>query len=132
MHIVCPHCTTSYAINPATLGDAGRSVRCARCKEVWLARPEDAVEVPAQIPAMAEAQNEDAAAEWEAMARDDAGEEQDTPVVDSPSISGDWPDEDASKADWSSMEGDDAPGGGRGRFSRLSGLNSTRAGPCCT
>ena len=20
MHIVCPHCTTSYAINPATLG----------------------------------------------------------------------------------------------------------------
>ncbi|MGL1166894.1 MJ0042-type zinc finger domain-containing protein, partial [Vibrio parahaemolyticus] len=37
MHIVCPHCTTSYAINPATLGEAGRTVRCSRCREVWLA-----------------------------------------------------------------------------------------------
>ena len=39
MHIICPHCTTSYAINPATLGAAGRTVRCSRCKETWLARP---------------------------------------------------------------------------------------------
>src|SRR5258708_6934447 len=38
MHIVCPHCTTSYAIDPANLGTAGRTVRCSRCKEVWLAR----------------------------------------------------------------------------------------------
>src|SRR2546427_476078 len=38
MHIVCPHCTTSYAIDLATLGAAGRTVRCSRCKEVWLAR----------------------------------------------------------------------------------------------
>ena len=45
MHIVCPHCTTSYAINLATLGAAGRTVRCSRCKEVWLARPEDAIEI---------------------------------------------------------------------------------------
>ena len=43
MHIVCPHCTTSYAIDPATLGAGGRTVRCSRCKEVWLARPEDAI-----------------------------------------------------------------------------------------
>ena len=55
MHIVCPHCTTSYAINLATLGAAGRTVRCSRCKEVWLARPEDAIEVAAAEPAMAEA-----------------------------------------------------------------------------
>ena len=45
MHIICPHCTTSYAIDLATLGVAGRTVRCSRCKEVWLARPEDAAEV---------------------------------------------------------------------------------------
>ena len=45
MHIICPHCTTSYAINPATLGAAGRTVRCSRCKETWLARPEDAIEM---------------------------------------------------------------------------------------
>ena len=50
MHIVCPHCTTSYAINPATLGTAGRNVRCSRCKETWLARPEDAVEMAPPCP----------------------------------------------------------------------------------
>ncbi len=123
MHIVCPHCTTSYAINLATLGEAGRTVRCYRCKEVWLARPEDAVKIPAQIPARAEAQNQDAAAEWEAMAREDAGDGQETPVVDSPSISGDWPEgEDAAKADWTSMARDDAPDGAKTRLGRLSGL----------
>jgi predicted Zn finger-like uncharacterized protein len=96
MHIVCPHCTTSYAINPATLGAAGRTVRCSRCKETWLARPEDAIEmavaVPGAMPALAQSSQpaaNDAAAEWEAMAREEEG--QDTPVVDSPSISAGWP-----------------------------------------
>jgi len=93
MHIVCPHCTTSYAINPAALGEAGRNVRCSRCKETWLARPEDAIETAAAVPAMAEAAasaGNDAAAEWEAaMSREDEG--QHAPVVDSPSISADWP-----------------------------------------
>ena len=55
MHIVCPHCTTSFAIKLATLGAAGRNVRCSRCKEIWLARPEDAVEIAPAVPAMAEA-----------------------------------------------------------------------------
>src|SRR5260370_31822146 len=53
MHIVCPHCTTSYAIDLATLGASGRTVRCSRCKEVWLARPEDATKAAASVPAMA-------------------------------------------------------------------------------
>jgi predicted Zn finger-like uncharacterized protein len=91
MHIVCPHCTTSYAINLATLGDTGRTVRCSRCKEVWLARPEDAIQ--ALQPAMAAAGQSvgsDAASEWDAMAR-----EEDTPVVDSPSISAGSPGEGA-------------------------------------
>jgi predicted Zn finger-like uncharacterized protein len=105
MHIVCPHCTTSYAINLATLGAAGRTVRCARCKEVWLARPEDAVEIAAAVPAMAEASQPateaDAAAEWEALARQDEGEA--TPVVDSPSISADWPAEGEGSTDWPSV-----------------------------
>jgi predicted Zn finger-like uncharacterized protein len=93
MHIICPHCTTSYAIDLATLGAAGRTVRCSRCKEVWLARPEDAAEIKAQVPAMAEAHahSADAAADWEALARDGGSEDQETPVVDSPSISADWP-----------------------------------------
>jgi predicted Zn finger-like uncharacterized protein len=96
MHIICPHCTTSYAINPATLGAGGRTVRCSRCKETWQARPQDAVEmaaaVPDAMPASARSSQpaaSDAAAEWEAMAQEEAG--QDTPVVDSPSISAGWP-----------------------------------------
>src|SRR5258708_39955032 len=93
MHIICPHCTTSYAIDLATLGAAGRTVRCSRCKEVWLARPEDATEFEAAAPAMAAASAQagatGAAAGWDALAHE--ADSQETPVVDSPSISGDWP-----------------------------------------
>lgn len=88
VHIVCPHCTTSYAINPATLGAGGRNVRCSRCKEVWLARAEDALQ-----PAIAEAGplqgDAELAAQWDATA--EAGDQM--PRLDSPSIAGDWPDE---------------------------------------
>jgi len=107
MHIVCPHCTTSYAINLAALGEAGRTVRCARCKETWLARPEEAIE-PAAQPVMAEAgvsaQQRDVAAEWEQA----AAEEDHAPVVESPSIAGDWQDEGSSggKEDWIALVGD--------------------------
>jgi predicted Zn finger-like uncharacterized protein len=90
MHIVCPHCRTSYAIDLASLG-AGRTVRCSRCKEVWLAQPEDAVEAAAPA-AMAEAgQPTDPANgddDWNSHA---GGVGRQTPVVDSPSIAGDWP-----------------------------------------
>ncbi len=37
MLIVCPSCATSYTIDPAALGPAGRTVRCARCKVTWFA-----------------------------------------------------------------------------------------------
>ena len=37
MLIVCPNCATSYMIEPASLGPAGRTVRCARCKTTWFA-----------------------------------------------------------------------------------------------
>jgi predicted Zn finger-like uncharacterized protein len=118
MRIVCPHCTTSYAIDLATLGGAGRTVRCSRCKETWLARPQDAIEAVALAPAMAEAggqaqSDDDTAAEWDALAREDDSEGQETPVVDSPSISGDWPsqaDGETSReaADWLAMAGHEA------------------------
>ena len=115
MHIICPHCTTSYAINPATLGAAGRTVRCSRCKETWLARPEDAIEMAEAMPAaMPDATQQassanDAADDWEALAREEEG--QDTPVVDSPSISAGWPAEGAQaggKNDWTSAARQDA------------------------
>jgi predicted Zn finger-like uncharacterized protein len=113
MHIVCPHCTTSYAIDLATLGSAGRTVRCSRCKGVWLARPEDAVDMTAPVPAMAAAgqfAGHENAAEWEALAREDAPDQQ-TPHVDSPSISADWPAQGAAPAadaDWTSAARHDA------------------------
>ena len=37
MLIVCPNCATSYTIDPAALGPAGRVLHCARCKVTWLA-----------------------------------------------------------------------------------------------
>ncbi len=138
MHIVCPHCSTSYAINIASLGEAGRTVRCSRCKEVWLARPEDAVEQVAAAPVMAEAPRSsaeaDAAAEWEAMAREEAS--QDTPEVDSPPIAGDWPAEGASEQtedDWTSLAREDALDAEISRqqrpswFGRLFRRNASRA-----
>jgi predicted Zn finger-like uncharacterized protein len=127
MHIICPHCTTSYAIDLATLGAAGRTVRCSRCKEVWQAQPEDAVEIAA--PAMAAGDEpdaeQDAAAEWEAMAREDDSEG-DTPVVDSPSISGDWvdPAAGATAADWATAAQDDEQDTEAAAPQRLSRLQS--------
>ncbi|WP_407167122.1 MJ0042-type zinc finger domain-containing protein [Bradyrhizobium sp. ORS 111] len=107
MHIVCPYCTTSYAIKLATLGEAGRTVRCSRCKEVWLARPEDAVGAAVSTMAAADPYAGSAAAEWEAMAREEDAEA--TPVVESPSISADWPAEgDSAVGDWPAVAKEDA------------------------
>jgi predicted Zn finger-like uncharacterized protein len=92
MPIVCPHCTTSYAIDPAKLGDTGRTVRCSRCKEVWLARPEDVIQTDARVAAMTA---EDKKPATDDLA-DDAGwgladDEQDTPVIESPPIAAEIP-----------------------------------------
>ncbi|NEW86924.1 MULTISPECIES: MJ0042-type zinc finger domain-containing protein [Rhodopseudomonas] len=90
MHIVCPHCTTSYAIDPAKLGDSGRTVRCSRCKEVWLARPED-VQSDVRVAAMT-VEEQPAGSD---LANDPGWgvteDEQDTPVVESPPITADLP-----------------------------------------
>lgn len=104
MHIVCPHCTTSYAIKLASLGANGRTVRCSRCKETWMAHPDDAIG-EAAVPAMAAASQaddqSDLAEQWNSYAKDDGAAE--TPVVESPSIASDWPTEDAAETEdeWS-------------------------------
>jgi predicted Zn finger-like uncharacterized protein len=130
MQIICPHCSTSYGVNAASLGEAGRNVRCSRCKEVWLARPEDAVEF-ANPPAMAavngESAEQDAAAEWEALAREEADQDSEAPHVESPSIANNWQDsaEGRSAADWPSMAESDLDGDSHalsGRFAWLDGL----------
>ncbi len=94
MPIVCPHCATSYAVDSAKLGPDGRSVRCARCKEVWLARPDDAVVETARalVPAMASGTQsfsiDDDAAWGIDPAQDDVAN---PPHIDSPSIAGEMP-----------------------------------------
>jgi predicted Zn finger-like uncharacterized protein len=136
MHIVCPNCTTSYAVNPATFGDAGRTVRCARCKEVWLARPEELAR--AVVPAMAAAappapEDEDMSA-W-GVTDDDAGdaESQQIPRVESPSITAELPaDAPQDDADWAAAARDDhdlaaAPGkGSRLKAAMSSGMARLR------
>lgn len=37
MLIFCPHCDTSYDVEASSIGENGRSVRCARCRTVWFA-----------------------------------------------------------------------------------------------
>jgi predicted Zn finger-like uncharacterized protein len=37
MQITCPNCETSYQVDPSSVGETGRSVRCARCRTVWFA-----------------------------------------------------------------------------------------------
>lgn len=49
MLIVCPSCATSYMIDPASVGAAGRMVRCARCKETWFAGPQPTNDVSAFV-----------------------------------------------------------------------------------
>jgi predicted Zn finger-like uncharacterized protein len=90
MHIVCPHCTTSYAIDPSTLGEAGRTVRCSRCKEVWLARAEDAAQTAPRVAAMT-AEPKPGAGLADDPGWGDLGDDGDPPVVESPSIASSMP-----------------------------------------
>ena len=53
MLIVCPNCATSYRVEPGSLGTAGRSVRCVRCRSVWFAHD------PAALSAVAETYRND-------------------------------------------------------------------------
>jgi predicted Zn finger-like uncharacterized protein len=39
MLITCPNCEASYTVADTALGEKGRSVRCAKCKQVWHAVP---------------------------------------------------------------------------------------------
>jgi predicted Zn finger-like uncharacterized protein len=123
MQIICPHCSTAYGIDPAKLGETGRSVRCSRCKEVWLARPEDAVEFAAQRPMMAGAgdgrEDQDAAAEWDALAREGDADGA-TPHIDSPPIAGDW----QNSADWPADQNDEGSPASSRRFPWLGNLSN--------
>ena len=56
MLIVCPNCSTSYAVEAGLAGRGGRTVRCARCKITWFANGEQAVPEMATAEAASEAE----------------------------------------------------------------------------
>ncbi|MFH6785413.1 MULTISPECIES: DUF3426 domain-containing protein [Methylobacterium] len=63
MLIVCPACASEYTLDPDKIGSAGRTVRCAACREPWfvaapaaepgsmLSPPAEAVFTAAEAPA---------------------------------------------------------------------------------
>jgi predicted Zn finger-like uncharacterized protein len=75
MLIHCPTCATSYEVKANSLGTAGRSVRCVRCRTVWFAnaRPPEPVAATSQRLSVAHASQTAAAAP--AMAQSVAGGE---------------------------------------------------------
>ena len=54
MQLACPACHTAFHIEAAALGADGRSVRCARCRNTWFARPADLIDGPAMAEVSAE------------------------------------------------------------------------------
>jgi predicted Zn finger-like uncharacterized protein len=78
MQIICPNCQTSYGVTPTALGPEGRNVRCAKCKQVWHALPEDALHHVEAVGAAAGPHEGGGTAEnWS---------ESETPHVESPSL----------------------------------------------
>jgi predicted Zn finger-like uncharacterized protein len=58
MQLACPACHTAFHVEPAALGADGRSVRCARCRNTWFARPADLVSAPAMAEVSAESESQ--------------------------------------------------------------------------
>ena len=68
MLIVCPNCATSYQVEPSSLGAAGRSVRCVRCRKVWFAANTEAMAAISPAPT-----SEDLGGRWPIGGRPPAG-----------------------------------------------------------
>ncbi|MBY0381781.1 MAG: zinc-ribbon domain-containing protein [Xanthobacteraceae bacterium] len=81
MQIICPHCTTSYDLDPAKFGAAGRMVRCARCRQTWHAYPANT---------MVAADGHDIDEGWGYQADEEDTAQNNTPHVPSPSIAAEW------------------------------------------
>ena len=56
MQLACPTCHTAFHVDPEDFGPDGRSVRCTRCRTVWLARSSDLMPAPVAAVAVAESE----------------------------------------------------------------------------
>lgn len=90
MQIICPNCETSYDVAASSIGPQGRTVRCVRCRETWLAHAQE----PATADAVGESEQA-AAPDTAAAAYTETETASETmpepaiehlPTVDSPSI----------------------------------------------
>src|SRR5262249_17638633 len=118
MQIVCPNCTTTYDVPAAKFGGEGRSVRCARCRTVWVATaaPEPAKKVAAPAAAMvADVEPRKAAV---ASAPSPAADEFPEAGEVNWSIGGPRPPDDAP------APGEDRPGNGRGAAARQDDIDA--------
>lgn len=86
MIVTCPSCQTRYRIDPATLGEKGRSVRCASCGNRWFVEPftraAETVPTPAAPPRPRPVAVPDPAAED----RHDGDALRDTPLAGPPPL----------------------------------------------
>ncbi|MDJ0920474.1 MAG: DUF3426 domain-containing protein [Henriciella sp.] len=55
MILTCPECETQYFAEASTIGDSGRTVKCAACGHSWFVGPEGAREPPASLAGAHEA-----------------------------------------------------------------------------
>ncbi len=84
MLIVCPTCATSYMIEPASLGPAGRTVRCTRCKTLWFAGGPQTAVAGFVADVIAEAEEQEGPAKRQAAGADDFGAERAQPAAEAP------------------------------------------------
>ena len=50
MNLTCPSCGTTFLIEPAQLGPAGRRMRCGACRHTWRQEPVTEDQAPAPTP----------------------------------------------------------------------------------
>jgi predicted Zn finger-like uncharacterized protein len=92
MKIVCPNCGTSYDVAAKAFGPAGRTVRCVRCRETWLAHADDMVRADALVEAADDIGWGNAAHAEPAAAQPDAETiEHELPQIESPPLVHDEP-----------------------------------------
>jgi predicted Zn finger-like uncharacterized protein len=62
MLLACPNCATTYEVKADLIGESGRSLRCARCFNVWHATRSQELVIAAQVPDAATTQSAPTAA----------------------------------------------------------------------